>query len=197
MGIIEVYTDISYAGNNSFGIGIFIILPNGTEYSYSINSILLEKEIGLSKNTILMEIYGVYYSLEKINSIINRLGKHDVIIYNDCLLLFNHFNKIERLTNKRGNRIYFNLIVKIEKQFRSYYELRFLKSHEGIYGNVKADKLANSVNGINIPSQGDIRKYAQYLYEFKKNEDSLLNWRIAEETLFNKLNNHFHILECE
>ena len=157
--ILEIYTDGSHNSKRLGGIGIFYIDEdeNETEYSYHIKKSLIVNDVNnLYKNKIPknipffidhIELYAIYKSLRKLQDY--KKNPDNVIIYTDSDTAYNFINKVFRnkdgsireLKNELGRklvRLIQSMIIEIDLDI----DVRCVKGHSKIYGNVRSDKLA-------------------------------------------------------
>jgi len=144
---------------NLGGIGIFFIgddLEIG--YSYNITKSIIIKDInskldGIPKKSDLIidniELYAIYQSLIKLKKHNKKYDK--VIIYTDSDVAFLFINNLNR--TKKGNirtiknllsRKLTSLIQRMIIELDNDIEIRSVKSHSNIYGNVMSDQLAGN-----------------------------------------------------
>jgi len=134
---MDIYTDASYAGKK-FGLGILFIGEDGEEkkYSFSLRSIdVKEKYPTHSKlsDANIGEGLAILKSLEIVEN-----GNHT--LYTDSLTFFELLNEL----TKTKNHI-LNIIADKCKDIlkNKNVEIRWIKGHCGVYGNVIVDKLSS------------------------------------------------------
>jgi len=164
LSILEIYTDGSHNSKNLGGVGIFIVDDDDaeTEYSYNITRELIIKNINIvcnhtknlpiiSKKSDLfidhIELYAIYQALNKLQYYKKKYDK--VIIYTDSDVSFLFINNLNRTKEDKVRQIRNLLSRKLTSLIQSMMieldfdiEIRSVKSHSKIYGNVRADHLA-------------------------------------------------------
>jgi ribonuclease HI len=163
--ILQIYTDGSHNSSRLGGIGILFIDKNDNEieYSYNITKNIIVKEINnlyLSKNyedkngipaninffIDHIELYAIFQALKKLE---HYKTNDKVIIYTDSDVAYLFINNINRTKKGDIKRIKHELSRKLTTLIQTMIieseldiEIRSVKSHSGVYGNVKVDKLA-------------------------------------------------------
>lgn len=153
---LDIYTD---AGGNpeSYGLGVLIIKPNETEQKllFRTNLNLLKKEFGVKKginNTTIIETYAIIKALENVNT-----DEYDkIVIYTDSSQTYDVLNNLGK--HLRNNELYQEIVIKLRKMLSDKIEIRWIKSHCGVYGNELADQYSTFAKNKtrNIPFCNDI-----------------------------------------
>lgn len=140
--MLDVYTDSSFIDNTGFGIGILIIDELETENKYSSKFKFEENHVEIENEMVarefitvdVAECFAIYSAMKKIKD-------KPAVIYTDSEQCFLKINGRTRCKNK-----YLIMLVEYCKEAMkdSNIELRWIKSHCGVYGNNIADRLASS-----------------------------------------------------
>ena len=161
--ILEIYTDGSHNSRNLGGIGLFIVDEDiEIEYSHNITKNIIIKDINnvcnhtknlpnVPKKSDLIidniELYAIYQALTKLQYYKKKYDK--VIIYTDSDVSFLFINNLNRTKDGKVRQIRNLLSRKLTSLIQSMMieldfdiEVRSVKSHTNIYGNMRADQLA-------------------------------------------------------
>jgi ribonuclease HI len=136
---MEIYTDASLSKKNKnyIGIGILFIMDNDKEIKYHFD---INKNIIINKYKIKIiiqyaELYAIKLSINLMKKLKKQYSFENIIIYTDSLNCFNIINMKKPTTNRLKQSVKDSL-----KQYNI--DIRWIKSHSGVYGNEIADKLS-------------------------------------------------------
>lgn len=139
---LEIYTDGSIK-DNFVTTGCFIITED--EKEYWIETRKYEKD----KNPFGFEISdstgAEYLALYQLLKFIKK-KKYDIILYTDCLSIFDF---LEKKKSKARSKLNKNAIPLLNRLIESYekeggkIEFRWVPGHKGVYGNTKADNICS------------------------------------------------------
>lgn len=138
---IDTYTDASLR-NNNFGIGVLFIKPYDSEkrinYKTNMKSLINEfnEECHVKSPSYIVEAYAILKALQ------NIYNKYDKInIYTDNAQCFDMFNDISK--RKEKYKLFNKIVDKCKLLMKDKnVEIRWIRSHCGVYGNEIADTLA-------------------------------------------------------
>jgi len=172
--ILHIYTDCSiYQSDFGFGV-LFIDGEDETRYQYrtTLNHIYAEYNMCEKCSTDFAETYAIIKAIENIHK------KYDkIIIYMDNKTSYQYLNKLnkKKIKNILTKTVINNCLVVIKDL---PIEIRWIKGHCGIYGNVIADKLAkNSLRRkekIPICNLNTSKEYKEYLTNIQTNNNIYL-----------------------
>jgi ribonuclease HI len=155
MAVIDIYTDASYrqhSKDSCFGIGIFAIEYDNNEKEYkkggkvqfeAVQRFLKKKyKDNVKGDLTLFELYAISRGVSLLK---NEIKNIDTIqLYSDNLSAVEMLHDTCKIRKKYAGFVkqIKAIITNIEKEYNLTVNIMHIKSHCGVYGNVKADGIA-------------------------------------------------------
>lgn len=150
MNSIDIFTDASYKHSITpeiFGIGIYAIDYNNDEKEYFEKGIFdtesVQQKYSGKIGILLFELYAIYKSLKFITRKYKSSDVDEINIYTDNLIAFKMMNSLCK--KKKYTTICDKIMENIEylNSSNTIINISWIKAHCNVYGNKKADHLAN------------------------------------------------------